>query len=469
MHRHIRALFLGLLCIDIVAPPLRSAATPPPNILLIFADNLGYGDLGCYGNTTVKTPNIDRLAAEGVRCTDFYIASPTCAPSRGAILSGRHPERTGFNYQAITYPRLPSRKAQGDGLPRTEKIIPYYLKPLGYATGAFGKWNIGFMPGSRPTERGFDEFLGQEGGNMHYYTHRYHGQSDLRRGTEPVDLTGQYATDLFAETAIDFIRKNRDRPWFVYLPFNAVHGILENNVVPGEKVEWQVPAKYLAQYGLAPDEPDSKKRFRAVLTALDDAVGRVLATVDELGQRQRTVVLFISDNGAFPNMLAGTGSGDQSNAPFRSGSGTTYEGGLRVPAVFRWPGHFKPRTTCREMLSTLDVLPMIVSAAGGKLPDDRVIDGRNPIPALAGEAPSPHKTLHWAYDPSANQQWRAMREDNFKIVRANAKTAWELYDLTKDPGESKDLAKARPEVTAALAQKFEQWHSVVTVSGQRGQ
>ncbi len=440
----------------------RAAEPRPPNLLLLFADNLGYADLGCYGNAAVQTPHLDRLAADGVRCTDFYIGAPSCAPSRGAILTGRHPERTGFNYQSIRYARIPAKAAvAGLGLPRTEKIIPHFLKPLGYATGAFGKWNVGFHPGGRPTERGFDEFLGFEGGNINYYTHAYGGQNDMRRGTEPVDLSGRYTTDLFADSAIDFIRRNRDRPWFVYLPFNAVHSVLPGTRATGEKFSFQVPAPALARYGLGPDEPDSKTRFLAVLTALDDAIGRVLKTVDDLGQRERTVVLFVSDNGAFINMIAGSGTGEQSNAPLRSGSHHTYEGGLRVPAIFRWPGRLKPGTICREMLSTLDVLPMLVRAAGGALPRDLVLDGRDPTPALAGETPSPHAALHWSYASGAKEHWQAMREGPLKIVRSARTAPWELYDLARDVSETTDLAMSRPDAVAALAGKYERWHAAV--------
>jgi arylsulfatase A-like enzyme len=444
-------LFASLACFAGI-----SAGAPTPNILLIFVDNLGYGDLGCYGNAAVKTPNIDRLAKDGVRCTDFYIGSPSCAPSRGAILSGRHPERTGFNYQALRYAHLPGKAAEGDGLPREEKVIPHYLKPLGYATAAFGKWNIGFMPGSRPTERGFDEFLGNEGGNMGYYSHLYHGKNDMRRGTEPVDLRGQYTTDLFADHAVDFIKRHREQPWFVYLPFNAVHSVSAGNVEPGEKIEYQVPAKYLALYGCKPDEPDPILRFRAVLTALDDAIGRVLATIDDLALRERTLVLCISDNGAFP-VKAGEVQ-PQSNAPLRGYSGATYEGGLRVPAMMRWPGKIPPGTVCREMLSTLDVLPLIVGAAGGTLPNDRVLDGRDPLPVLAGNAPSPHRSLHWVWNVGRKEQWRALREGPMKLVRPSDKSAWELYDLSVDIGETKDLAAEHPELVRELAGKSDAWH-----------
>jgi arylsulfatase A-like enzyme len=430
------------------------AAGAKPNFLLLFVDNLGYGDLGCYGNTENKTPHIDRLATEGVRCTDFYIGSPSCSPSRGAILTGRHPERNGLNYQLS-----PIENMGGEGLPVTERLIPQYLKPLGYVSGAFGKWNIGFGAGHRPTDRGFDEFLGHMSGNIHYYKHLYHGQNDLRRGTEPLDRRGEYSTDLFADAAIDFMRRHRDRPWFVYLPFNAVHFIGQHNVEDGETLEWQVPARYLALYGCAADEADPQKRFRATLTALDDAIGRVLKAVDDLKLRERTVVVFISDNGAF--MLPGRGLEVQLNKPLREGGVTTYDGGVRVPAIVRWPGRLKPGTVCREMLASLDVLPLMLAAAGGRPPGDRVLDGRDPVPALAGEAKSPHEALHWVWNQGKKQQWRGLREGKWKLVRRADNEPWELYDLGADIGETHNLAKAEPELVSSFSARFARWHESV--------
>jgi arylsulfatase A-like enzyme len=194
-----------------------------PNILLIFVDNVGYGDLGCYGNREAITPRIDRLAAEGVRCMDFYIASPSCTPSRGAILTGRHPERNGLNYQMSSNPGI-----TGEGLPPSERILPQYLEPLGYACGAVGKWNIGFEPGQRPTERGFDEFLGCRSGNIHYFKHTYQGEYDIFKGMERHVVEG-YSTDIFADAACDFIRRKKGNPFFLYLPFNAPHYVSDVN------------------------------------------------------------------------------------------------------------------------------------------------------------------------------------------------------------------------------------------------
>ncbi|MHB8900854.1 MAG: sulfatase-like hydrolase/transferase, partial [Thermoguttaceae bacterium] len=432
-----------LLSMAVLAESLAAKEPSRPNLLLFFVDNVGYGDLGCYGNRDAITPQIDRLASEGVQCMDFYIGSPSCSPSRGAILTGRHPERNGLNYQMSSDPDITN-----EGLPTTEKILPQYLKPLGYACGAFGKWNIGFEPGQRPTDRGFDEFLGHRSGNIHYYKHLYHGQNDMRRGAEVVDLRGHYSTELFAAAACSFIRQHPDQPWFVYLPFNAAHYVGQHNVEPGETVQWQAPAAALARHGCQPDEPDQRKRFRAVLTALDDAVGQVLEAVDELGLRQRTLVVFISDNGAF--MLPGRGLEVQSNLPLRGGGVSACEGGVRVPAIFRWPGHLPPGSVSRTMLSSLDVVPLAVALAGGTLPEDRVFDGRDPLPSLQGKALSPHHALHWIWNQGPKEQWRGIREGNYKILRSTDNGPWQLFDLSRDVGEQNDLATSQPERLEAL-------------------
>lgn len=416
-----------------------------PNLLLFYLDNVGYGDLGCYGNAEVKTPRIDRLAAEGVRCTDFHVVASTCTVSRGALLTGRYPLRNGLLHQLVR-----EENRHGIGLPHRERILPQYLKEAGYATACFGKWNIGFAPGSRPTERGFDEFFGFRSGNINYYTHTYHGERDLFRGTEPVTVEG-YSTDLFADAAIDFIRRRQDEPWFVYLPFNAVHFLSAVNMEPGEKPVWQVPGKYLEAYGWPADDPDERHRYLAVLTALDDAIGRVLDTIDDLELRQRTLVMLISDNGAF--MLPGRGLEVASNAPLRDGGTTAYEGGVKVPAILRWPGQIEAGSVCGKMLSHLDIVPLCLGAGGEEMPADRILDGRDPLPALKGEAESPHPRLvfHYAGAPVG------LREGNLKIVRSKEGRDWELYDLASDPSESHDLAKERPDDVTRLAAAFEAW------------
>lgn len=441
----IRPLLLLLALAGPLLGSARAAAAPAPNLLLLYVDNVGYGDLGCYGNADVLTPRIDQLAREGARCTDFYVVTTSCTPSRGAVLTGRYPGRNGLAHQLSGSPQ----NWHGTGLPHRERIIPEYLRAAGYATGCFGKWNIGFAPGSRPTERGFDEFLGFRSGNIGYFDHLYANEYDMFRGTEPHRVEG-YATDLFADAASDFIRRHRARPWFVYLPFNAAHFVNAGNVARGKKPEWEVPAKYLERYGWKADEPDEKRRYRAVLTALDDGIGRVLDQVDALGLRERTLVILISDNGAF--MLPQRGLEVASNAPLRDGGTTCYEGGTRVPALFRWPGRIPPGTVVREMLSHLDVLPLALEVSGAPPVPGRLIDGRNPLPVLAAGAKSPHASLAFAYDRGT-----ALRAGTLKIVRHDTKKPWELYDLAADPGERTDLAAARPVDVARLEAAFNAW------------
>jgi len=421
-------------------------ATQPskPNILLIYMDNVGYGDLGCYGNPAVKTPRIDRLARDGVRCTGFYVVASSCTPSRGALLTGRYPLRNGLGHQLHR-----TENWTGIGLPQRERILPQYLKQAGYATACFGKWNIGFAPGSRPTERGFDEFFGFRSGNINYFAHTYGGEYDMFLGTERHKVEG-YSTDLFADAATDFIRRQANKPWFVYLPFNAAHYVSSGNMAPGEKPEWQVPGKYLERYGWPGNDPTETHRYLAVLTALDDAIGRVLDTVDDLKLRERTLVMLISDNGAF--MLPRCGLEVASNAPLRDGGTTCYEGGVRVPAIFRWPGKIKPGTESPEMLSHLDVLPLCLAAAGLPLPKDRVLDGCDPLPALAGKAKSPHKRLVFNFGSASG-----LREGSLKLVCSGAKRPWELYDLAADSGESKNLAAERAADVARLDAAFQDW------------
>ncbi|MDB6028744.1 MAG: N-acetylgalactosamine-6-sulfatase, partial [Verrucomicrobiales bacterium] len=278
------AALLVLLCAANAFAAIKE--TRRPNILLISADNLGYGDLGCYGNTAIKTPNLDQLAREGVRCTEFYVAAASCTPSRASLLTGRHPERNGLNHQLGGKENL-----EGIGLRHSEKLLPQFLKPAGYVTACFGKWNIGFAPGSRPTERGFDEFFGFASGNINYYTHVYSHRKDLFRGTNAVEVPG-YSTDLFADAAIDFMRRKKEQPFFIYLPFNAPHFNSSGNMNPGEKPIWQAPDDAFKRYGLSPDEPDEKKRYYAVVTALDTAIGRVMKEIDTLGLRDQTLVMF---------------------------------------------------------------------------------------------------------------------------------------------------------------------------------
>ncbi len=421
-----------------------------PNIVLMYVDNVGYGDLGCYGNIGIQTPRIDALARQGARCTDFYVASSTCTVSRGTLLTGRHALRNGLVKQLG-----PEENWHGVGLPPREKILPQYLHDAGYKTACFGKWNIGFAPGSRPTERGFDQFFGCRSGNINYFTHTYHGQYDMFLGTEPHRVEG-YSTDLFADATCDFMRQqaNNQQPFFVYLPFNAPHYVSSINMPAGEEPEWQVPGNYLERYGWSAEDSNEKRRYFAVLTALDDAVGRVLDTLDQQGIGDNTLVMFISDMGAILRPTHGFNAA--SNFPFRDGAPSMYEGSIRVPALFRWPGHIQPAIEPSGMLTNLDIVPLCLRAAGIDSEQERVLDGRDPLAALNGAA-TPHEFII-SYLSGAV----ALRADRWKIVRPSARAPWELYDLQTNAIESNDLAASQPTELARLVAFYQRWESDVS-------
>jgi arylsulfatase A-like enzyme len=429
-----------------------SQTSKKPNIVIMFLDNIGYGDLGCYGNQVMKTPRIDKLALEGVRCTDFYIASPSCMPSRGALLTGRHPLRNGLNEQLWKIDEL-----QQIALPHYEEILPRYLAKAGYVSGCFGKWNLGFAPGSRPTDRGFDEYFGNISGNCDYYTYIYRGRNDLYRNTQPAKAKG-YSTYVFADAACEFIERNRKRPFFCYVPFNAAHFPNPKNKLPGTPCIWQAPNEAFERYGYSPETLDETKRYQAVVTALDNGVGRVLDQIDRLKLTEKTIVILLSDNGAF--MIPARGLECALNKPLKAGGTTLWEGGIRVPCIVRWPGRIRPGSICREPLVSMDFVPMALRATGLPLPSDRVLDGKDPTATLTSKAPSPHEYLYWSWGSRSN----AIRKGRYKLIRERNSTNqdWQLFDLQTDIGETSNLLAAKPEIAKQLKIEYERWEKEVT-------
>ena len=421
-----------------------------PNILIITADNLGYGDLPCYNpNSKVVAPHLDLLASESALLTDFYTASSTCTVSRACLLTGRIAQRHGLDYQ------LPGVDGNyGVGLGHQEILIPRVLKsaPTQYATACFGKWNIGFAEGSRPTERGFDEFIGNASGNCDYFYHNYREMHDLYNGTEELYREGDYITEIYADAAIDFmLRKSKDEnPWFCYLPFNAPHFPTAGNKRPGQPNNWRAPDWAFDSYDFGPDEDDPVKRYYAVVTALDSALGRVLAALEKTGEANNTFVFFMSDNGAFRLDREGLDVGI--NTPLRSGGVTCWEGGVRVAAMARWPGKIKQGTIISEPLWSPDLMIACAELAGAKLPEGVVLDGKNPLPVLTSGAASPHETLYFKYSRHA-----ALRKGDWKIVREKPDNQWQLFDLAADKGESNNLASRNPQKLKELVIEFQRW------------
>lgn len=446
---------LGLLfLIAGITSVAANAETLPPNILVITADNLGYGDLTMYNAASnIPTPHLDQLARDGARLTDFYTASPTCTVSRACLLTGRIPQRHGLVNQ------LGGVKGNyGVGLNHREVLIPQIVKasPTPYATGCFGKWNIGFAEGSRPTERGFDEFIGHASGNLDYFHHNYREKHDLYDGITELHREGEYSTDIFADAAVDFIVRQSatKNPWFCYVPFNAPHFPTAGNKKPGQPNIWQAPDCAFEACNLSPDETDPAKRYIAVVHALDIGIGRVLKAVDEANVRNNTFVFFMSDNGAF--RLGRKGLDVGINTPLRHGGVTCWEGGLRVPAVARWPGHITPGSIISEPFWSPDLLVAAAKLANAALPNNVPLDGKDPLPLLTSGATSPHESLYFRFRSHA-----ALRKGNWKIVREKPTQPWQLFNLSKDIGESRNVAEEQPQLLKELIQAVAEWEAVI--------
>jgi arylsulfatase A-like enzyme len=404
-----------------------------PNILLILADDLGYGGLGIQGCKDIPTPNVDAIARAGVRFTQGYVSAPLCAPTRAGLMTGRYQQRFGFE----TNPG-PMVLAQPEfGLPLEEKTIAERLKAIGYKTGMFGKWHLGFKPELHPTKRGFDEFFGFLGGAHSYIPgSKQMNDGSIQRGTQPVEEK-EYLTDALARETVAFMERHKNVPFFVYLPFNAVHAPMEGG------------QKYLDRFKDIKD--DLRRTHAAMLSAMDDAVGRVMGKLRELRLEEKTLVLFLSDNGGPTTQTT------SSNAPLRGFKGQALEGGIRIPFMMQWKGRFPAGKVDERPVISLDLHPTILAAATGAAIDPAwKLDGVDLLPYVKGEnAGTPHETLYWRM--FANQ--RAVRHGNLKLVWSGPAEQGGLYDVANDVGESRNLAAERPEDVKKLQSLYDAWNA----------
>jgi len=444
----------------------RRAGKRPPNIVLIVSDDQGYRDLGCYGSPEIKTPNLDHLAAGGVRLTSFYVTWPACTPSRGSLLTGRYPQRNG------TYDMFRNDKVDQDhlytpeeyavswerigGMDTREVLIPRVLKQAGYASGIFGKWDLGQLHRFLPLQRGFDEFYGYVNTGIDYWTHERYGVPSMYRNNKPTtEDKGTYTTELFKREAIRFIEKHKDRPFFCYVPFNAPHGA-SNLDRPRPGV--QAPLEYIrAHYeGYDPNNPNTREarrlRYMAAVTYMDEAIGQILQTLTRHGLQDDTIVILFSDNG---------GGGGADNAPLRGGKSRMFEGGLRVPCIVRWPGVVPAGSVCEEFLSSMEVFPMLCSAAGVRPPRGVTLDGFDMTGVLTGKEKSRRKEMFWK-----RQAKKAARVGNFKWVESDRGSG--LFDLSSDIGEEHDLSNEKPDVLRKVTSRFEAWMKQMAEAEPRG-
>ena len=424
-------------CVSCAATDQKAAAkseakagpASPPNIVYIIADDLGYADIGAQGfSKDVKTPNIDGIAKSGVRFTNGYVSCPVCSPTRAGLMTGRYQQRFGHEFN-------PGPDPSADfGLPLDEVTLPQTLKSAGYVTGMVGKWHLGFAPEQHPNKRGFDEFFGFLAG-AHGYNAVGAGNNALMRNQKPLEST-EYLTDAFGKEAAAFVEKHggKGKPFFLYLAFNAIHSPME------------APAKYQDRFASVTDP--NRKTMLGMLSAMDDAVGRVMEALAKQGVTDNTLIVFHTDNGG------PTRNNGSINTPLRAFKGDVYEGGVRVPFLMQWKGRLPEGKVYDHPVIALDMFPTMVAAAGATPPAGVKLDGVDLMPHLlsANEAP-PHQALFWRFGA---QRW-AVRDGNMKLVHNGSQAATELYDLSSDPAEAKDLAAAQPEVVKRLQATYDKW------------
>jgi arylsulfatase A-like enzyme len=429
-------LLAPLAAVDAAEAPATTAGGKP-NIVLILADDLGYGSLGCYGNTEVKTPNIDGLAASGMRFTDFHSNGALCSPTRAALMTGRYQQRCAWVADEELSPVFREQRKANPvqrwawGISTNELTLPVVLRKAGYRTALIGKWHLGYDPGFHPMNFGFGEFRGWVGGAVNYHTHlATHGTKELDwwRGRKIENEEG-YSTDLLTKYATDSIARNKDIPFFLYLAHGAPHVPLQGR------------------------EPDGRKSpvetYKEMIRVLDESVGAVVAELGKHHLASNTLVIFCSDNGpAAPRGFA-------ANGELRGKKGSLHEGGHRVPFIASWPGTIPGGATSDALLMTMDVFPTVAKLAGVRLPADRVMDGMDILPILNGGSAAVQRDLHW----QSGDAW-AVRRGSWKLTGERDKPL-ALMNLQKDIGEADNLLGRESARAEELLKAHAQWAQAV--------
>lgn len=422
-----RIVALGVVLVVVAAGPGAHAASRP-NILIVITDDQGYGDLGVHGNPHVRTPTLDRLAAESIRFDRFFV-SPLCAPTRASLLTGRYSLRTGTR-----------GVAQGLETMRAEEVtFAEALRDAGYRTGYFGKWHNGEHYPFTPQGQGFSEAFGFNLGHWNNYF-----DTSLERNGKWTRTSG-FITDVLTDAALAFIGKRTPEPFLCYLAFNVPHSPL------------QVPDRYFERYK-AQGLDDYLASVYGMVENMDDNVGRVLARLDRLGLRDNTIVIFLTDNG--PN-------GERFNAGMRGTKGSLHEGGSRVPFFLRWPARFRQPALIRQIAAHIDVFPTLLELAGVPMPKTLPQDGRSLVPLLNGQTDGwPDRTLFAQHVvPPNNRHTGAVRTERYRLV--NDGKGWQLFDMDVDPGQTRDASATHPEVARRLVDAYEQWWSAILPDAQR--
>ncbi|MGM3308005.1 sulfatase [Anabaena sp. WFMT] len=413
-----------------------SAQSNRPNVVFILVDDMGWGDLSIYGRTDYETPNLDRLARQGVRFTNAYANQTVCTPTRIAFLTGRYQARLPIGLREPLGTR--SQPASNNiGIPANQPTIASLLKANGYETALVGKWHAGYPPNFGPLQKGFDEYFGHLSGGIEYFTHTGSDRiPDLYENDVPVQREG-YITDLFTDKAVEIIERQRDRPFYLSLHYNAPHW-------PWQGPDDQDSTAFYLQNGYTAG--GSQATYAAMIKSLDDGVGKVLDALEATGQADNTLVIFASDNGGerFSNF-----------GLFRGQKTSLYEGGLRVPTIIRYPGVTQANQVSNQVIITFDLTATILAATGTSFHPDFPPDGQNLLPLLRGDRSEFSRTLFWRYGSAVATRRRAVRSGDWKYWRQGNQEA--LFNLATDPGETTDLKASNPQVFTRLKAQFEHW------------
>lgn len=427
--------------LTIAAAPLhgQQPRAQRPNVVLIITDDVGYGDIGVYGAPDVRTPNIDALARQGVRLTDFYANGATCSPTRAGLITGRYQQR-----YAIEAPLGSRPNDHETGLPVSGRSLPQLLKNAGYTTALVGKWHLGWKAEFSPIRHGFDYFFGFKSGYTDYYQHT--GDADIGVGQDLyendslVTVPG-YMTDLVTGRTVGFIERNAGRPFFVEVAYNAAHWPYQRPDLPS------VARDHARHLGPFDDSTSTRADYVAILERADRGVGDILTALDRRGLRENTIVIFTNDNG---------GEWLSRGAPLFQHKGTVWEGGIRVPAIVRWPGHIAPGGVSRQVGITMDLTASVLAATGTAVPADTKLEGTNLFPILEGRAPEIERTLFWRVTGRVQQ---AARSGKWKLVMDGARAM--LFDLDADISERADLIASHTDLAKRLRAQLTAWQSDV--------
>jgi arylsulfatase A-like enzyme len=443
----------GAAAQTLAAAEVRGALVKP-NFIVIMVDDMGHAGVGCFGNPYFKTPEIDRLAAEGIRLTDFHSSGAVCSPTRAGLLTGRYQQRAGI--EAVIHP-AGTHAEHRKGLQKSEITFAELLKDAGYATGLIGKWHLGYPHNSddyHPQQHGFDEFIGYHSGNIDFVSHvGDHMKHDWWHGRTRTHEEG-YATDLINRHAVDFIARHHGEAFCLYLPHLAIHNPLQARGDPVRRTEQEW------KRWKAANPQESVEMFRGMTLPVDEGVGQIRRALEKHGIDRNTLILFFTDNGP-------TGEAPSGNPQWRGNKGSVYEGGHKVPFIAWWPGRIPPGTESDVPAITLDVMPTLLALAGVRPPADRPLDGVDLAPVLFEGKRLRERPLYWGSLGNDGRRSEAMRDGAWKLVVQHPGAApgtWEnrvleLFNLAADPSEKTNLAGREPERAAALHRRLQAWHA----------